>query len=87
MSEERRPPNPALTLETLMQLDGVSDPVWYVINGWTDHGQVIGAGSAQNSADFWLKSDMLLFARKPTEADITAARSARNPMIVVNFAK
>lgn len=66
----RRPPNRPLTLPELFDLDGNMDAVWVVDSGC---GTVVM--SAEEACEWASDADtVLFFVRKPTPADIEAAR-------------
>ena len=68
----RKPPNRPLTLPELFDL-GDDDVVWTVF----ENGRIWAMGA--RGAQAWLTDEhYLLFARKPTPADIEAARKERN---------
>ena len=66
----RTPPNRPLTLPELFDLDGVADAVWVV-----DSKSGTRVMSAEEACEWASDADtVLFFVRKPTPADIEAAR-------------
>ena len=73
----RRPPNKPLTLAELFDLDPETDAVWLVNDAFTAYDVIVMSAEA---ACEWASdaNSVFFFARKPTHADIEAARKERH---------